>query len=199
MRASSGSVGQATAPASAWWRNRFVWVAVILLGVSATVVLLVGRSGSGPAPADDLFAQLDRRLVATLEQLEPEQHQGHGEHARDVAQETSIVCGVRVFGVEPAAATTVSEVRTAYGFHLCGVAEPNRPWEWAVKLVGPIVVAMGTEPPVVQVAEATNGVPFVDRVRQLFPERYQEQALKESLGEQSMRELRQRYDQAAGL
>ncbi|RKR86058.1 hypothetical protein BDK92_0279 [Micromonospora pisi] len=183
----------------AWWRNRFVWVAVILLGVSATVVLLVERAGSGPASADHLFGQLDRRLVATLEQLEPEQHQGHGEHARDVAEETRIVCGVRVFGVEPAEATTVSEVRTAYGFHLCGVAEPNRPWDWAVKLVGPIVVAMDSEPPVVQVAEATTEVPFVERVRQLFPERYQEQALKESLGEQSMRELRQRYDQAAGL
>lgn len=197
MRASPESV-EPTAP-PAWWRNRFVWVAVILLAVAATVVLLVERAGSGPAPAEDLNGQLGRRLVVTLEQLEPEQHQGHGEHAQGMAEETKIVCGVRVFGFEPAEATAVSEVRTAYGFHLCGVAEPNRPWDWAVKLVGPIVVAMDTEPPTVQVAEATNEVPFNERVRQLFPERYQEQARKESLGEQPMRELRERYDQAAGL
>lgn len=197
MQASPESI-DSTTPA-VWWRNRFVWVIVILLAVSATVVLLVDRAGSGPAPADDLNAQLGRGLVATLEQLEPEQHQGHGEHAKDVAAETKVVCGVRVFGFEPAEATTVSEVRTAYGFHLCGVAEPNRPWDWAVKLVGPIVVSMATQPPTVQVAEATNEVSFTDRVGQLFPEQYQEQARKESLGEERMRELRQRYDQAAGL
>lgn len=167
---------------SGWWRNRFVWVAVILLAVAATVVLLVNTAGSQPAPADDLASQLGRRLVVVLEQLEPEQHQGHGEHAGGLAAETKIVCGVRVFGFEPAEATSVAQVHTAYGFHLCGVAEPNRPWDWAVKLVGPVVVAMGTDPPTVQVAEATNEVSFSDRVGQLFPERYQQEARQESLG-----------------
>ncbi|MEV4626979.1 hypothetical protein AB0J90_11895 [Micromonospora sp. NPDC049523] len=197
MRVSPEDVESATA--SAWWRNRFVWVGVILLAVSATVVLLVNTAGSQPAPADDLASQLGRRLVVVLEQVGPEQHQGHGEHAGDLPAQTKVVCGVRVFGFEPAEAATVAEVRTAYGFHLCGVAEPNRPWDWAVKLVGPIVVAMGTEPPTVQVAEATDEVSFSDRVGQLFPEQYQQQARQESLGEPGMRELRQRYDRAAGL
>jgi len=95
--------------------------------------------------------------------------------------------------------TAHEAVQTAYGFHLCGVAEPNRPWDWAVKLVGPVVVSMATDPPTVQVAEATNEVSFTDRVGQLFPERYQQEARQESLGEQRMTELRERYDQAAGL
>lgn len=110
-----------------------------------------------------------------------------------------MICGVRVYGHEPADATTLADVRTVYGFHLCGVAEQKRPWDWAVKLAGPVIMDMSTEPPGIQVVEATADVRFVDRLREMFPDTYAELALKEALAESEMADLRRRYDAAAGL
>ncbi|MEV4754975.1 hypothetical protein AB0J86_07665 [Micromonospora sp. NPDC049559] len=178
-------------------RNRFVWVAVVLLAVSTTAVVLLRTQDAAGRP-EDLRGQLTTRLVALLEQLPPDQHQGHGHHAgASPGPAPTVVCGVRVFGFEPADATTVSAVDTVYAFHFCGVAEQGTPWDWAVKLVGPVVVGLTTNPPSVQVAQATETVSFRDRVQQLFPERYREDAVNESLGEEGMRDLRRRYEKAA--
>jgi hypothetical protein len=180
-------------------RNRFVWVAVILLAVSATTVALLNAGPSAGQP-DDVRGQLATRMKTVLEQLPPSEHQGHGGHASQSPEPVAkVVCAVRVYGFEPETATTVAAVDTVYGYHLCGVAEQGRPWDWAVKLVGPLVMGMSTEPPTVQVAESTATATFPERVRQVFPEKYQQLALQESLGEEPMRELRRRYDKAAGL
>lgn len=198
----TGPAGPADPPPSggrSWYRNRFVWVAVILLVVSATTVALVRGGGSEGTP-EEVREQLDVRLLTLFEEIKPEQHHGHGELVNQVNEESSkVVCGVRTFGFEPKDATRLADVDRAFAFHLCGVAEPNKPWDWAVKLVGPVIVGMTTEPPTVEVAQATDEINFPDRVRQMFPPEYQEIAIKEFISKEQMAELRRRYDDAAGL
>lgn len=181
-----------------WYRNRFVWVAAVLLVVSATAVVLVRGRGSDTSPSD-LQAQLDVRLLTLLEEVEPEQHQGHGDHVNQASGEAKVVCGVHTFGYEPKDATTMADVDRVYAYHLCGIAEPKRPWDWAVKLVGPVIVGLDSEPPTIEVAAATENVSYRDRVRQLFPPEYQERAFNAFLTEEGFAELRRRYDAAAGL
>jgi hypothetical protein len=184
-----------------WYRNRFVWVAVVLLAVSAGVVVLVNPAGSEAEPAD-LQGQIMTRMRTTLEQTDPGQHNHAGHNAQQVATEEAeptVICGVRVYGYEPAEVTALADVRTVYGFHLCGVAEQKRPWDVAVKLAGPVIMDMSIEPPGIQVVEATAEVKYVDRLREMFPDKYAELALKEALADSEMADLRRRYDAAAGL
>jgi hypothetical protein len=177
-----------------WHRHRYLWAAVILLAVSAGAVVLAGPAA---APAD-LRAQIMTRMRATLEHSDPGQH-NHAGHDVEQAAAEEVICGIRVYGYEPAQATALAEVRTIYGFHLCGVAERKRPWDVAVKLAGPVILDMSTDPPGIQVVEATADVRFVDRLREMFPARYAELALKEALADSEMADLRRRYDAAAGL
>ncbi|MDG4798846.1 hypothetical protein [Micromonospora sp. WMMD1082] len=185
-----------------WYRNRFVGVAVILLAVSAGTVVLVNTAGSEARPAD-LHGQIVTRMRTTLEQADPEQHNHGGHGVQQVATgdeaRPAVICGVHVYGYEPAEATTYADVHTVYGFHLCGVAEQKRTWDWAVKLAGPVIMDLSTEPPGIQVVEATEDVIFIDRLRQMFPEKYAELAQREALGESEMADLRRRYDAAAGF
>ena len=185
-----------------WYRNRFVWVAVILLATTAGVAVLHDPAGSTGEPAD-VQAQVVARIRTTFEQSDPEQHNHSGHTAQQATTEAgakpAVVCGVRVYGYEPARATALADVRTVYAFHLCGVAEQKRPWDVAVKLAGPVIVDVSTEPPGIQVVEATADVKFVDRLQQMFPAQYAQVALKEALSDSEMAELRRRYDAAAGL
>ncbi|MEV4500242.1 hypothetical protein AB0J84_31695, partial [Micromonospora arborensis] len=132
-----------------WYRNRFVWVAVIVLAVSAGAVVLLNRAGPEAEPAD-LQGQIMTRMRTALEQADPGQHNHAGHGVQQVATEEKkppVICGVRVYGYEPAEATALADVQTVYGFHLCGVAEQKRPWDVAVKLAGPVIMDMSTEPP----------------------------------------------------
>ncbi|MEU7919377.1 hypothetical protein ACGFIP_03950 [Micromonospora zamorensis] len=182
-----------------WYRNRYVWVAVILLVVSAGAVVLLNRADPEAEPAD-LQGQIMARMRTTLEQADPGQHNHAGHTAQQVTTEKpAVICGVRVYGYEPAEVTALADVRTVYGFHLCGVAEQKRPWDVAVKLAGPVIMDMSTEPPGIQVVEATADVMFTDRLREMFPEKYAELALKEALTDSEMADQRRRYDAAAGL
>lgn len=184
-----------------WYRNRFVWVAAILT-MTAGAVVLANSAGSEAEPAD-LQAQIMTRMRTTLEQADPGQHNHAGHNVQPTATEEeakpTVICGVRVYGYEPAEVSALADVRTVYGFHLCGVAEQKRPWDWAVKLAGPLIMDMSTEPPGIQVVEATADVMFVDRLREMFPDKYAELALKEALADSEMADLRRRYDAAAGL
>jgi hypothetical protein len=184
-----------------WYRNRFVWVAVILLAVSAGAVVLLNPAGSEAEPAD-LQGQLVTRMRSTLEQADPGQHNHAGHNVQQVAAreeaKPAVICGVHVYGYEPAEVTALAGVRTVYGFHLCGVAEQKRPWDVAVKLAGPVIMDVTTEPAGIQVVEATADVKFVDRLREMFPDKYAELALKEALADSEMADLRRRYDAAAG-
>lgn len=184
-----------------WYRNRLVWVAVILLTVSAGVVVLVNRAGPEAEPAD-LQGRITTRMRSALEQADPGQHNHAGHGVQQVTTEEkkpAVICGVRVYGYEPTEVTALADVQTVYGFHLCGVAEPKRPWDVAVKLAGPVIMDMSAEPPGIQVVEATADVMFVDRLREMFPDKYLELALKEALTDSEVADLRRRYDAAAGL
>ncbi|MGC4796012.1 hypothetical protein ACLQ3H_18185 [Micromonospora saelicesensis] len=183
-----------------WYRNRFAWVAVIVLVASAGAVVLVNRADPEAKPAD-LQSQIIARMRTTLEQADPGQHNhaGHGAQQAASTAKPAVICGVRVYGYEPTEAAVLADVRTVYGFHLCGVAEQKRPWDVAVKLAGPVIMDMSTEPPGIQVVEATAEVMFTDRVRQMLPPKYAELALKEALTESEMADQRRRYDAAADL
>ncbi|MEV6495355.1 hypothetical protein AB0M20_43075 [Actinoplanes sp. NPDC051633] len=186
---------------SSWYRNRHVWVAVILLATSAGAAVALNSAGAEAEPAD-LQAQIVTRMRTTLEESNPEQHQHAGHNVQQEATEKgrpAMVCGVRVYGYEPAQVTALADVQTVYGFHLCGVVEQMRPWDVAVKLAGPVIMNMSTEPPGIQVVEATADVKYVDRLREMFPDKYAQLALKEALVDSEMADMRRRYDAAAGL
>ncbi|MFF5077581.1 hypothetical protein ACFY36_11055 [Actinoplanes sp. NPDC000266] len=185
---------------SRWYRSRFTGVAAILIAASAGAAILHSTSGSEAKPPD-LRTQITERLRHTLESSSPAQHNHAGHDASTAAggAQPPVICGVHLYGFEPALATTAAEVRTVYGFHLCGVAEPKRPWDVAVKLAGPVIVDMSSDPPGIRTVEATAEVRFVDRLREMFPSPYEELALKEALTSDEMAEVRRRYDDAAGL
>jgi hypothetical protein len=173
---------------------------VILLAVSAGAVVLVNSTGSEAEPAD-LRGQVMTRMRTTLEQTDPGRHNHAGHTVQRTTEEAkpAVICGVRVYGYEPAEVTALADVRTVYGFHLCGVAEQRRPWDVAVKLAGPVIMDMSTDPPGIRVVEATADVMFVDRLREMFPDKYAEVALKEALADSEVADLHRRYDAAAGL
>ncbi|SCL35712.1 hypothetical protein GA0070616_5298 [Micromonospora nigra] len=185
-----------------WHRNPFVWTEVILLAALAGAFVLVDSTISKSQPAD-LTGQITTWMRTTLEQADPEQHHHAGHDVQQAtntaAAKPAVICGVHVYGYEPAEVTTLADVRTVYGFHLCGIAEPKRPWDWAVKLAGPVIMDRSTDPPGIQVVEATADVMFVDRLRQMFPPEHAEPALREALAPSEMADLRRRYDAAAGL
>ncbi|MFV2103700.1 hypothetical protein [Micromonospora sp. LOL_024] len=173
-----------------------------LLAVSIGAVALVTSTYSTTASAD-LPAQVLTQLRTTLEQTDPALHHHAGHTAEQISTEEAenppVICGVHAYGHEPAQATTLADVHTIYGFHLCGIAETQRPWDWAVKLAGPLIMDMTTQPPNIQVVEATAEISYVDRLRQMLPHKYAELALTEALAASEMADLRRRYDSAAGL
>ncbi|UQU66923.1 hypothetical protein COUCH_11890 [Couchioplanes caeruleus] len=181
-----------------WNRTRTRWAAGLVVAATAGAVALATTAGSD-AHGTDLTGQITDRMRTTLERSDPGQHH-HAGHQPAGAEDAkpAVICGVRVYGYEPAGASALADVRTVYGFHLCGVAEQGRPWDVAVKLAGPVILDMSTDPPGIQVVEATDGVPYIDRLKQMFPGRYAELAQKEALSDGEMADLRRRYDAAAG-
>ncbi|BEL05295.1 hypothetical protein Q0Z83_034860 [Actinoplanes sichuanensis] len=172
--------------------HRYVWAAAVLIAVSGGAVAL---NVADHQP--DLREQLTARMRTTLEQADPATHQHAGHNTQQPSSE--VICGVHMYGFEPADVTTITDVRTVYGFHMCGVAEPLLPWDVAVKLAGPVIIDMTADPPAIQVVEGTADVRFVDRLHQMFPPKYAQLAATEALSEPEMTDLRGRYDTAAGL
>src|SRR5688572_14801022 len=180
---------------AAWYRNRFVWMAETLLVVAVGTVAMVNSEPS-------LQEQIATRMRTTLEEVDAGQHNHAGHNLQQVsagAAKPEVICGVRVYGYEPAEATALADVRTVYGFHFCGVAEQKRPWDVAVKLAGALIFDMSTEPPGIRVVEATPTVRYVDRLHEMFPPKYAEMASQEALPASEMADLRRRYDAAAGF
>lgn len=155
------------------------------------------------APQSPVAVELTARLTTYLESLPPTKHAGHGGAA--AAGKATTICGVRVYGYEPATAGTADDVTKVYGFHLCGVAQPGLDWDWAPKLVAPVIATYdisGTSPakrtkPKVQMVEATPKVPYQERLRELFPPQYLPAASRGLESQATMDELRRRYDVAA--
>lgn len=178
-------------------RGRARLIAVVLVVVAAALVAVVLRMGSGGAASrpPTLQNQLADRIAAVLEQSTPNDHHAHGHHSiGDVnVVKGPTLCAVRTLGFEPAEAKTVAEVRKVYAYHLCAIVEKGRAWDFAQKLSGPMAAEL-TDPMKIQVVEP--GLGFQDRVRSLIPQPYQEEALKELLDEDQMRDLRKRFEEA---
>ncbi|MEV7226257.1 MULTISPECIES: hypothetical protein [Polymorphospora] len=179
-------------------RRRHLWIAAALAGTLVAVLATQWITRAGGSDSGDLRTQIAARMVTVLESTPAEQHGGHGAHAAGYSGSTT-VCGVRIFGFEPPGATSLDMVDVVYGHHLCGIAEGRRHWDGAVKLVGPVVMRLSTDPPTIQVAEATQTATFRERVLELIPAQYQAVAFEESLDPSTMAELRKRYDDAAGF
>ncbi|MEJ3744730.1 hypothetical protein WEI85_15715 [Actinomycetes bacterium KLBMP 9797] len=180
-------------PAPSRPRGRARWIAAAIVVVAAVVLALFMRGfGSGTAEPPTLPAQLADRVAALLEQSTPAQHHAHGHD--EVTDQNAVVCAAKTVGFEPADATTLAEVQTFYGTHLCAVAEPNRPWDFAVKLSGPLSVRFA-DPPTIRVAEGGEGFP--ERVREIIPAQYQDEVTKALIDADDMRDLRSRFDDAA--
>ena len=185
-------------------RNRLPLIILaftVLVAVTAVLLLrfdVVGGEPSSAEKAATINAELNRRMTATLEGLPAGQHAGHGGTA-EAGKPAKMVCAVRIFGFEPSAAASVKDVDTVYAFHFCGVADKGRVWDWATKLVSPLVMRFNTQPPTIQMAESTATITYRDRVKQLFPDPYEKMAFEQALTAEQMTELRRRYDDAAGL
>lgn len=176
-------------------RARWIAVAVVVVAAAALAVVLRVSSGGASSRPPTLQNQLADRIAVVLEQSTPNDHHMHGHHSiGDVnVVKGPTVCAVRTLGFEPAEAKTVAEVRTVYAYHLCAIVEPGRAWDFAQKLSGPMAVQL-PEPMKIQVVEP--GLGFQDRVRSLIPQPYQEEALKELLDDDQMRDLRERFEEA---
>jgi hypothetical protein len=186
------------------WLPRIIAIAALIAVAVVLLVRLDVIGGSGEPSAAErteaVNAELTRRIVTHFEQTPATEHQGHGgAKVGTDDRPAKTVCEARVYGYEPETAATADEVDTVYGFHMCGMAEPGRPWDWATKMVAPMVMRFNTQPPTVEIAESTEKVSYRDRVKQLIPERYQKQAFEGALTPDDMAELRRRYDDAAGL
>jgi len=176
-------------------RARWIVVAVVVVAVGVLAALLRVVGSGGPSRPPTLENQLADRIAAVLEQSTPADHHQHGHHSVGDANaaKSPTLCAVRTLGLEPAGAKTAAEVRTVYAYHLCAIVEPGRAWDFAQKLSGPMAMRL-TEPPKIEVVEPGPG--FQDRVRALIPAPYQEEALKELLDDDQMRDLRKRFDKA---
>jgi hypothetical protein len=179
--------------------SRFVWLAVLLV-VALGGLFALNRAGAlgsdspaGAAGEEGFDAQLSAKVVNVLEKMPAEDH-GHGDH--DEVGDATTVCGVRIFGRNPADADSVDEVAQVYAYHMCAMAQRGTEWILAPKLTGPVVITLAADPPTMTVAEGGEG--FKDRVNQLFPEPYRAEALNENLTPEGMEELISRYREAAG-
>lgn len=192
---------QSPAPEEAARRPRWrIWAprvfAVVVLLAAGVLALVRLEVLGGPSPAErtaDISAELTRQMVTTLEQTPAAHHHGHGAEAGAQAR---TICSARVYGYEPEAAASVDEVETVYGFHLCAIAEPGGAWDFAPKLVAPLVMHTNDGAPTFEMVEATETVGYRDRIKQLIPERYQKLANEGALEPGEMADLRRRFDAA---
>jgi hypothetical protein len=156
-------------------RGRLRWLAVALVAVVVVVVAVaMARTGSGGG--DPLLDQLATRVVAAMESATEEEHAAHG-HNFD--HESTIACAAEAFGFEPPEAESVDEVRVIYAHHMCAMHGDGYTWPQSIRAAGPIVVEL-TDPVTIrtpEMIEASAEMNYADRIRQLIPERYHDQAL----------------------
>jgi hypothetical protein len=163
-------------------------------GLVAAVVTLASLTLAGVMffaarqPSSQLNQELAAQVTLILEQSSPDEHHAHGHSTFD----SRVVCAVEPFGTEPADATSLVEVRWVYARHMCAVTGAGTDWASSVRASGPIAVKIDI-PPQIRVPSPGEGYP--DRVRQLIPARYHEQAFAEFEGEDAIDAARERFAQ----
>ena len=160
-------------------------------GIVAAIVTLAGLTLAGVTffvarqPSSQLNAELAAQVTRVLEESSPGEHHAHGH-----SFESRVVCAVEPFGTEPADAKALVEVRWVYARHMCAVTGVSSDWAASVRASGPIAVKVDI-PPEVRVPESGAGYP--DRVRNLIPERYHEQAFAEFGDDSAIEAARERF------
>ncbi|MBO0871172.1 MAG: hypothetical protein J2P15_21680 [Micromonosporaceae bacterium] len=178
------------------WRGGLIVIAAVALVVAALGVALRDTGGTsaaspGTAVPAGLAAQLGQRVAAILEVTTPsEPVEGHA--AGHVAGQGRVMCIADPFGIQPANATTVGQVRWVYAQQLCAVGEPGTPWEYAEKYAGPVAVSL-TDPPVVLATHPDPSRDYQTQVRQLIPSQYLAQALGSFAHPELVAQLRDRF------
>jgi hypothetical protein len=168
-------------------------VAALAAAALALAVLIAGVLVVRQARQAELDGLLAARVTGLLEGAGPAEHHEHGhEFGHEPGR---VVCAVDPFGVEPAGAATVAEVEWVYAHHMCAITGPGAGWAMSVRASGPIAVQLSV-PPVVRVPRPGAGYP--ERVRELIPVRYHEQALGEFGDEGAIEEARRRFERESG-
>ncbi|MGW2155271.1 hypothetical protein [Nonomuraea sp. NPDC001699] len=163
-------------------------------GQIAAGVALAGLALAGVTlfAVDQGSARLDQELAAQvtliLERATPEEHHDHGH-----GFESRVVCAVEPFGTDPPDASSLAEVRWVYARHLCAIVGESRDWAMSVRASGPIAVRLGVPP---QVKVPADGPGYPERVRELIPGRYHEEAFAEFSDEAAIDAARARFTQA---
>lgn|GEM_PF-1086396 len=151
--------------------SRLWWLVPEVTAAAAVAVLFAVTVATTPSPAE-LRARLTDRVVAILENASPAEHHDHG---HDIGAEDRVACVAEVYGTDPPDARRMDAVRTVYAQYLCAAGPPGTRFELSAFSSGPCAVRLST-PPVVTIPRSGTGYP--ERVRELLPDQYEEQALK---------------------
>jgi hypothetical protein len=160
-------------------------------GLIATIVTLAGLTLAGVMvfASHQESARLNEELAAQvtliLERATPAEHHDHGHDF-----ESRVVCAVEPFGMDPPDASSLIEVKWVYARHMCAITGETRDWAMSVRASGPIAVRLGV-PPLVKVPQSGMGYP--ERVRELIPARYQNDAFAEFSDEAAIDAARERF------
>ncbi len=151
------------------------------------VALAVIAAGLVYLQSNAFTNQLSDRAMAVLEQTPPA-----GQHLHDLSGQTGkVICAAESFGTEPAGAKRLEEVKVIYALHLCAIAVPGMPWDYAARSSGPVVITL-SDPPTVQIPLSGEGYP--ERVRALIPDKLEARAFGNFIDKGRPSALRARYE-----
>ncbi len=152
------------------WPLVAILLAALMLPVTALVVTRTHLFGGGGLP-DGLRRDLAAQVESILENSSVIAHVGMADH--DHSGQTEVMCAVDPFGIDPATASGEGQVRWVYAQHLCVIAPPGTPWDYAPKSAGPVAVSL-TNPPDVRLPQPSRD--YRTQVREMIPARYLPQA-----------------------
>lgn len=158
------------------------WVAAAAVALVATGMVIGGALLAADPALDD---QLTRRAVAALERPQPTVAvHGHNKSAnpnrRTDIDGYELACVAKVFGHDPATATTIDDVRVIYAHRTCAATGPGLAWPSSIRETGPIAVRLGVPDTLVLPEKALPDqadASYADRIRAVIPPRYHRQAL----------------------
>jgi hypothetical protein len=148
-----------------WW----LVPEVIVIAVLALLSVPFLASANGPA---SLQQQIAARAAAIIENETPAEHHAHG---HEVTGNDKVICGVALFGTEPAEVKTVDEVQVVYGYYFCAIGSPGVIYMESSRSDGPVVVHFGANP---TVTIAQSGQGYADRVRAMMPDQYEDRCFR---------------------
>jgi hypothetical protein len=174
-------------------RRRWPLAAILAAAVALPVVAFVvtrmhfGADGLPSKLRTDLATEVQAILETSPVILEI----GQAAHDHDHGGPVRVMCAVDPFGIAPATATSAGQVQWVYAQHLCAIATPGTPWDFASKSAGPVAVSL-SNPPSVLLPQPRQD--FRTQVRQLIPAKYLTQAFGPFQHPDVVAKLRQQFN-----